>query len=371
MFISKLRHTAKSGVLKAASRYLKTKGPFCNQPWNTIFIRWNGEKVMPCCYGPHDLGDLNFSSYDDIWNGNRYRTLRKQISTGDVRGTCLPCYQKKRSYTDHITPFLDRLFTKDKGENLRMSIRNYIGRKETVQNSPYVIYLDISSACNIRCRKCYVYALENVPPLGHMTMEVFSKISPLFRNAMKVICTGTGESLLNPHFMDMLDIIKRNECSVSFNTNGRLLNEERALRMVEMGIDEMIFSIDAISSDLYNYLHRGGDHDLLMANIRRLGSMKQKMASQKPRLAWCFVAMRSNIDELPEIVKNVGDLGFSEVQVLPLIPAVKGHNREYITFFEEQNLENAEDKDRAKQVLNHAEQIALRTGLDFKSHVLS
>jgi MoaA/NifB/PqqE/SkfB family radical SAM enzyme len=108
-----------------------------------------------------------------------------------------------------------------------------------------------------------------------------------------------------------------------------------------------------------------------MANIRRLGSMKQKMASQKPRLAWCFVAMRSNIDELPEIVKNVGDLGFSEVQVLPLIPAVKGHNREYITFFEEQNLENAEDKDRAKQVLNHAEQIALRTGLDFKSHVLS
>jgi MoaA/NifB/PqqE/SkfB family radical SAM enzyme len=252
-----------------------------------------------------------------------------------------------------------------------MSIRNYIGRKETIRNSPCVIYLDISSACNIRCRKCYVYAHENLPPLGHMTAEVFSKISPLFMNAMQVICTGIGESLLNPRFMDMLDIIKRNGCRVSFNTNGRLLNEERALRMVEMGVEEIVFSIDAISPDLYNYLHRGGDHDLLMANIRRLGSMKQKMASQKPRLVWCFVAMRSNIGELPEIVKSAVDWGFSAVQVLPHIPTVKGHNREYITFFEEQNLENAEDKDRAKQVLNHAEQLALRTGLNFKSHVLS
>ncbi len=371
MFISRLRHTAKSGVLKAASRYLKTRGPFCNQPWNTIYIPWNGEKVMPCCYGPHDLGDLNFSSFDDIWNGNRYRTLRKQISTGDVRGTCIPCYQNKRSYTDHITPFLGRLFKKDKGRNLRMSIRDYIGRKKSIRNSPYVIYLDISSACNIRCRKCYVYAHENLPPLGHMTMEVFSKISPLFGNAMQVICTGIGESLLNPHFMDMIDIIKRNKCRVSFNTNGLLLNEERTLRMVEMGVDEMVFSIDTISPDLYNYLHRGGDHDILMANIRRLDSMKQKMASQKPRLVWCLVAMRSNIGELPEIVKSAADLGFSTFQILPLIPTVKGHNREYMTFFDEQNLENTEDKDRVKQVLNHAEQLALQTGLHFMSHVLS
>jgi MoaA/NifB/PqqE/SkfB family radical SAM enzyme len=141
--------------------------------------------------------------------------------------------------------------------------------------------------------------------------------------------------------------------------------------MVEMGIDEMVFSIDAISPDLYNYLHRRGNHDVLMANIRRLGSMKQKMVSQKPRMVWCFVAMRSNIGELPEIVKSSGDLGFSEVQVLPLMPTVKGHNREYITFFEEQNLEKAEDKDRAKQVLNHAEHLALQIGLDFRSHVVT
>jgi len=357
-------------AIRVAGDYLNRKVPFCNQPWNTMYIQWNGEMVMPCCYGPHDLGDINCQSIAEIWNGKPYRTLRKQICEGKAQGSCIPCYQKERFYADHITPFLSYVLKRKKGNNFRKTCMNCFRHNECIDNSPYVLYLDLSSICNLRCRKCYVYSQEGPLHLGHMSMDIFEKIAPLLKDVLFVVCTGIGESMLNPSFIDILSLIKENECILSFNTNGLLLDEKKALRMVELGVDEIVFSIDSIDPDLYGYHHRGGKFDTLIRNIKRLDSIKKAFPSKKPRLAWYFVAMKSNIGELSKIVAKATHLGFSAIQVAPLLSTKQGQRQEYIDFYDQENLEKPADKDRFLNELRAAAQVAMHSGIDLKSYCL-
>ena len=53
----------------------------CLRMWQSLVITWDG-KVIPCCFDKdahHQLGDLNTSPAKEIWKGNEYKSLRKQI----------------------------------------------------------------------------------------------------------------------------------------------------------------------------------------------------------------------------------------------------------------------------------------------------
>jgi len=73
------------------SRYIKNAdGTFslknkiknhCLRMWQSLVITWDG-KVVPCCFdkdATHQMGDLNKSSFNEIWRSNDYKALRKQI----------------------------------------------------------------------------------------------------------------------------------------------------------------------------------------------------------------------------------------------------------------------------------------------------
>jgi radical SAM protein with 4Fe4S-binding SPASM domain len=53
----------------------------CWRMWSGAVITWDG-KVVPCCFdkdAEHRMGDLSENSFDEVWNGEGYRTFRKQI----------------------------------------------------------------------------------------------------------------------------------------------------------------------------------------------------------------------------------------------------------------------------------------------------
>jgi radical SAM protein with 4Fe4S-binding SPASM domain len=59
----------------------KTHASSCFRLWTNPVITWDG-KVLPCCFdkdADHIMGDLNESSFREIWQGERFRNFRQRV----------------------------------------------------------------------------------------------------------------------------------------------------------------------------------------------------------------------------------------------------------------------------------------------------
>ena len=61
-----------------------TRNNICILPWVSVAIMPDGN-VYPCCMSMHGtaMGNVNESSLEEIWNGEKYNELRKMHITGN------------------------------------------------------------------------------------------------------------------------------------------------------------------------------------------------------------------------------------------------------------------------------------------------
>jgi radical SAM protein with 4Fe4S-binding SPASM domain len=67
-------------------------GHFCHHLATYVKVDLDGT-VYPCCRCPDELkmGNVNASSFAEIWNGPRYRELRRRMHSGDLPECCKGC----------------------------------------------------------------------------------------------------------------------------------------------------------------------------------------------------------------------------------------------------------------------------------------
>jgi radical SAM protein with 4Fe4S-binding SPASM domain len=85
----------------------------CPMPFYQMVIHSNG-KVSPCCVdyaGKAEMGDVHQNSLKEIWNGERYRSLRRDILSDTVHAesVCARCEYPNCGATVDITPYRDDL----------------------------------------------------------------------------------------------------------------------------------------------------------------------------------------------------------------------------------------------------------------------
>jgi radical SAM protein with 4Fe4S-binding SPASM domain len=63
---------------------LQRRTKLCDWPWSRIYVTWNGN-VLPCC-NIFDviMGNVFSEDFATIWNGDKYRSFRAQLSRGAV-----------------------------------------------------------------------------------------------------------------------------------------------------------------------------------------------------------------------------------------------------------------------------------------------
>ena len=62
----------------------------CYHPWRSVSINEKGD-VMPCCATSVVLGSLESSSFSEIWNGRKYKKLRKTVNSSRPLSFCRNC----------------------------------------------------------------------------------------------------------------------------------------------------------------------------------------------------------------------------------------------------------------------------------------
>ncbi|TLN14024.1 methyltransferase domain-containing protein, partial [bacterium] len=69
----------------------------CRQPWDHVSFDWNGD-VYPCCnpsgITDYRMGNINDSSFEEIWNGPKYEYTRRFCSSGipEENGFAIMCH---------------------------------------------------------------------------------------------------------------------------------------------------------------------------------------------------------------------------------------------------------------------------------------
>lgn len=144
--------------------------------------------------------------------------------------------------------------------------------------TPWVVFVDPSDACNFRCRFCptgdRVLMKRVGRPLRVMGFELYKHVIDsicAFDRPIKVLrLYKDGEPLVNKDFARMVRYGKESGCCerVDTTTNASLLSPARNLRIIDAGLDRINISIEGVNAEQYkDFSGVHIDFDEMVANI--------------------------------------------------------------------------------------------------------
>ena len=214
-------------------------------------------------------------------------------------------------------------------------------RETEVSHNPLEIQIELTNHCNIHCIFCareHDEAYLTREAVGHIPMEMVGDLAGMLETAEIVMPQGFGEPFLHKEFLPILELCKRLGATVMFNTNGTMIREKEARRVVKAGVDIMTLSLDGGTKETFERLRVGAKFDKILDNMRRLKKMKAQEKTQLPLIYIEFIAMRSNIHELPIMVDVAHEIGAHRLHVEPLVPYTEELEHERLHGYDEEPL---------------------------------
>lgn len=152
-------------------------------------------------------------------------------------------------------------------------------------STPFVVFVDPSSACNFRCTFCPTGDLKLMEDIGryqgNLSLADFEKIIgdiEEFQDPIKVLrLYKDGEPLLNKKLPVMISMAKDSDRieMIDTTTNGALLTKEKSEALIGAGIDLINISIDGLDAEQFQHFAKVKiDFEKFVENIRYLNTIK-------------------------------------------------------------------------------------------------
>ncbi|HXN47242.1 MAG TPA: radical SAM/SPASM domain-containing protein [Bryobacteraceae bacterium] len=202
-------------------------------------------------------------------------------------------------------------------DNLRLSQLEYRQQHTYLRSQPRCLSLVFGNACNIYCPHCYQSKngdnLLRPAEIGRELRREFMGLYP-YLSTLRIL---GGEPFALVGFRELIEdaasIVHRPIISVS--TNGTLIDDAWAERIVRLPFSNLTVSIDGGTPATYARMRQGADLDKVLANVERIQQWKQKLGSELPHLDSFFVVMRSNFREIPQYLELMSRHGFTDVSL--------------------------------------------------------
>jgi len=151
---------------------------------------------------------------------------------------------------------------------------------------------------------------------------------------------GCGDPLISESLFKILDYCSRLNVKTATTTNGLMLNETNAKRLVKSNLSVLHISIDAVKDRTYREIRVGSNFDRVIENIKCLNHYKKQYKKENPVLSLEFVAMKKNIEELPEFIHLAKSLDAQSVNVMYLAVSDEKLREESLYYYQESSNEN-------------------------------
>lgn len=212
---------------------------------------------------------------------------------------------------------------KENTELYKKELRN----KVEVKSIPTMLIVDLTTKCNLVCRHCDMHHNKEISKLRNMEEDYtpVERYKFLLDYADNVYLNISGEPLLSPKFWEILDYIDQsdNDPYLFSVTNGILLDEKAANRIVDSKFKVLLVSMDAASNETYKRV-RGGDFSLWCKNVRYIAQRKKEMNNTQLKIVLQHTVSREALEETSDTIKLAEELGVDEIIIRPLYENIAG-----------------------------------------------
>ncbi len=191
---------------------------------------------------------------------------------------------------------------------------------------PAKLFVEVTTRCNLQCGMCVKQNGTGGISEGSMSAETFERLVPAFPHLDTLVLNGIGEPLLHPHletFIARARSLLPEAASIGFQSNGMALTDERAVSLVEAGLDRICLSLDTVSDDSFRSIRSGGEMQGIVAAFESLNKARSRRGGRGLSIGIEFVLMRDNLADLPSAVRWAGRSGASFAIVTQLMPYQK------------------------------------------------
>ncbi|MEZ5400243.1 MAG: radical SAM protein [Bryobacteraceae bacterium] len=200
-------------------------------------------------------------------------------------------------------------------ENIRLGQAEYEAQRLYLRSFPRNVGIVLGNGCNIHCPHCYQGKngdnLLRHPELGRELRRELTAFYPY----LSTLGMQGGELFALPGFRELIDDASAavSRPIISISTNGTLIDDGWAERIVRTPFRNVTVSIDGGTAGTYARMRVGADLGAVLENVGRIRAWKQKLGSPWPLLDSFFVIMRSNFREIPEYLRLMRANGMEEV----------------------------------------------------------
>jgi radical SAM protein with 4Fe4S-binding SPASM domain len=181
---------------------------------------------------------------------------------------------------------------------------SYNNRKIKAYGQPLVFAIEITNRCNLKCIMCPRTTMMK-RKIGDMNFNLFKKIvNETGKYTPFIWLHDFGEPLLHPKIMEMIKYAKSRGIRVGISVNAKILNEEMSKRLIQTGLDHIIFSFDGFSKKTYEKYRAGANFEVVKQNILNFLKIKKELKSKLPYVQIKMINMKDTNKEIEDFKKE-------------------------------------------------------------------
>ena len=188
---------------------------------------------------------------------------------------------------------------------------------------PEKIYVELTTRCNLKCRMCVKYTAGSCIAEGDMPLELFKKLLPSLGHVGTLILNGIGEPLLHPDLDEIIGLARARmpaDGVIGFQSNGFLLDEQRALRLMQAGLGSICLSLDSLKTS--PALNGNADEHSFAVVSKAVGHLlaAKRQTRGSCRIGLEMVLTAETVGELPDVMRWAAANGVDYVIATHLFP---------------------------------------------------
>jgi radical SAM protein with 4Fe4S-binding SPASM domain len=196
---------------------------------------------------------------------------------------------------------------------------------------PMVVRINpMGVVCNHACPMCWLQHLDpgdfkerkRLDREQGMQLADYARLFGSMPPGLETVeVVGGGEPLAHPQCLDVMAEVKRHGWRGSLVTNGSLLRESAARRLVEIGWDYARVSVHAGDAETYRLIHGVDHYDLVRENLKAYGRLRgQAGGPWRGHLCIFNVLQHENIGHVGRLFAFAEEVGADSLIFEKIIP---------------------------------------------------